>query len=115
MLDAGRSYRTVDDILGNSENTLRLHHDGFVGTAIEGRRDDVVLATKFGFISHRTEDPAPSTAAPDSIRIAIDGRCSGSAPTTSICYQHHREPDTRSKRPSERSPNSSLLRSAMAA
>jgi integrase len=28
MLDAGESYRTVADILGNSENTLRLHYDG---------------------------------------------------------------------------------------
>ncbi len=28
MLDAGESYRTVADILGNSETTLRLHYDG---------------------------------------------------------------------------------------
>jgi len=28
MLDAGESYRTVTDILGNSESTLRLHYDG---------------------------------------------------------------------------------------
>ena len=28
MLDAGESYRTVADILGNSETTLRLHCDG---------------------------------------------------------------------------------------
>ncbi|MGH9106234.1 MAG: tyrosine-type recombinase/integrase [Acidimicrobiales bacterium] len=28
MLDAGQSYRTVADILGNSESTLRLHYDG---------------------------------------------------------------------------------------
>lgn len=28
MLDAGESYRTVADILGNSEATLRLHYDG---------------------------------------------------------------------------------------
>jgi hypothetical protein len=30
MLDAGESYRTVADILGNSENTLRLRYDGRV-------------------------------------------------------------------------------------
>lgn len=30
MLDAGESFRTVADILGNSENTLRLHYDGRV-------------------------------------------------------------------------------------
>jgi hypothetical protein len=28
MLDARESYRTVADILGNSESTLRLHYDG---------------------------------------------------------------------------------------
>jgi integrase len=28
MLDGGESYRTVADILGNSESTLRLHYDG---------------------------------------------------------------------------------------
>lgn len=28
MFDAGESYRTVADILGNSEATLRHHYDG---------------------------------------------------------------------------------------
>lgn len=28
MLDAGEDYRTVADVLGNSETTLRLHYDG---------------------------------------------------------------------------------------
>jgi integrase len=28
MLDAGESYRTVAHLLGNSENTLRIHYDG---------------------------------------------------------------------------------------
>jgi integrase len=32
MLDAGESYRTVADILGNSEATLRLHYDGLKTT-----------------------------------------------------------------------------------
>ncbi len=36
MLDAGESYRTVADILGNSEATLRLHYDGRTG--IEKRK-----------------------------------------------------------------------------
>jgi hypothetical protein len=30
-MDAGESYRTVADILGNSEATLRLHYDGRTG------------------------------------------------------------------------------------
>ena len=36
MLDAGESYRTVADILGNSEATLRLHYVGRTG--IEKRK-----------------------------------------------------------------------------
>src|SRR3546814_15062086 len=39
MLDAGESYRTVADILGNSEATLRLHYDG---------RNDTGKAPKIG-------------------------------------------------------------------
>ncbi len=31
MLDAGEDYRTVAEILGNSENTLKLHYDGRTG------------------------------------------------------------------------------------
>lgn len=38
MLDAGESYRTVADILGNSEATLRLHDDGRVDT---GKRNPI--------------------------------------------------------------------------
>ena len=38
MLDAGVPYRTVADLLGNSEVTLRLHYDGRTDT---GRRDAV--------------------------------------------------------------------------
>jgi integrase len=41
MLDAGESYRTVADILGNSEATLRLHYDGRTG--IEKRKAVSVL------------------------------------------------------------------------
>jgi site-specific recombinase XerD len=36
MLDAGESYRTVGEILSNSETTLRLHYDG--RTSIEKRK-----------------------------------------------------------------------------
>lgn len=44
MLDAGESYRTVADILGNSESTLRLHYDG--RTDVGKRR--AITALEFG-------------------------------------------------------------------
>ncbi|CAN5649818.1 tyrosine-type recombinase/integrase [soil metagenome] len=43
MLDAGEDYRTVPDILGNSETTLRLHYDG--RTNLDKRR--VISALNF--------------------------------------------------------------------
>jgi integrase len=36
MLDAGEPYRTVADILGNRETTVRLHYEGRTG--IEKRK-----------------------------------------------------------------------------
>ena len=41
MLDAGADYRTVADLLGNSESTLRLHYDG--RTNLDKRRAISVL------------------------------------------------------------------------
>jgi integrase len=41
MLESGESYRTVADILGNSESTLRLHYDG--RTDVGKRRAIVAL------------------------------------------------------------------------
>jgi len=41
MLDAGESYRTVADVLGNSETTLRLHYDGRSG--VDKRKAVTVL------------------------------------------------------------------------
>jgi site-specific recombinase XerD len=38
MLDAGVPYRTVADLLGNSEVALRVHYDGRSDT---GKRDAV--------------------------------------------------------------------------
>ena len=38
MLDAGVPYRTVENLLGNSEVTLWLHYDGRTDT---GKRDAV--------------------------------------------------------------------------
>ena len=47
------------------------------------RRDEVVVATKFGTILHRGDGPAASTAAPRTCGSRSRDRCSASAPTTS--------------------------------
>lgn len=46
-------------------------NEELVGRALQGRRDKVVLATKFGFISHTGRDGLDSS--PASIRTAVDG------------------------------------------
>lgn len=46
-------------------------NEELVGRAIKGRRDEVVLATKFGLVSHTGRSGADSTAA--NVRLAVEG------------------------------------------
>jgi aryl-alcohol dehydrogenase-like predicted oxidoreductase len=46
-------------------------NEELVARALQGRRDQVVLATKFGLISHTGRDGLDSS--PANIRIAVDG------------------------------------------
>src|SRR3974390_2844817 len=46
-------------------------NEELIGRALGGRRDKVVLATKFGFISHTGRDIPDSS--PNNIRIAVEG------------------------------------------
>ena len=46
-------------------------NEELVARALQGRRDQVVLATKFGLISHTGRDGLDSS--PASIRVAVDG------------------------------------------
>ena len=48
-------------------------NEELVGRAIAGRRDQVVLATKFGLISHRNGDRPARDSSAESIGIAVDG------------------------------------------
>ncbi len=46
-------------------------NEELLARALQGRRDQVVLATKFGLISHTGRDGLDSS--PDNIRVAVDG------------------------------------------
>src|SRR3954468_15428838 len=48
-------------------------NEELVGKALKGHRDDVVLATKFGMISHRGGGPGHLDSSPENIRIAVEG------------------------------------------
>src|SRR6201996_752734 len=49
-------------------------NEELVGRALKGRRDQVVLATKFGFVSHVTgAGPWNIDSSPANIRLAVEG------------------------------------------
>ena len=58
-------------------------NEELVGQAISGTRDEVVLATKFGMLSHAGGGPGPSTARRRTSALPSRGRSGGSVPTTS--------------------------------
>ncbi|GAA2876648.1 aldo/keto reductase [Streptosporangium fragile] len=65
-LDLGVDFLDTADMYGSG------HNEELVGRAISGRRDEVVLATKFGIV--RTEDPAVRRidGSPEYVRRAAD-------------------------------------------
>jgi aryl-alcohol dehydrogenase-like predicted oxidoreductase len=48
-------------------------NEELVGRALKGHRDNVVLATKFGMISHAGRGPGALDSSPENIRTAIEG------------------------------------------
>ncbi|MUL83166.1 MULTISPECIES: aldo/keto reductase [unclassified Mycolicibacterium] len=77
-LDDAESIRTIHraiDLGVGLIDTAEVYgpyvNEELVGRALQGRRDKVVLATKFGVISHTGRDGADSS--PANIRTAVDG------------------------------------------
>jgi len=82
-LELGITFLDTADVYGPYTN------EELVGRAIQGRRDDVVLATKFGIV--RTDDP--SYRGFDSSREYVRAACEGSlerlgVDTIDLYYQH---------------------------
>jgi aryl-alcohol dehydrogenase-like predicted oxidoreductase len=63
-LDLGITLLDTADIYGDSERQ--------VGKAIKGRRDDVVLATKFGFLANPADGKQTISGSPEYVRTACD-------------------------------------------
>jgi aryl-alcohol dehydrogenase-like predicted oxidoreductase len=69
-------------------------NEELVGRAIAGRRDQVVLATKFGFISHAAGVNALDSS-PANIRTALEGSLKRlGTDHVDLCYQHRVDPNT---------------------
>jgi aryl-alcohol dehydrogenase-like predicted oxidoreductase len=100
-LDLGVTFIDTAEIYGPFIN------EELVGRALKDRRDNVVLATKFGLVSHAGEGAVRGTltAARPTFVPPSKGRCGVSTPTTSTCTTSTASiPTRRSKRRSARSP-----------
>lgn len=86
-LDLGVTHLDTAELYGPFAN------EALVGKALRGRRDGVVIATKFGMLSHTGKD-APVDSSARSIRTAVEGSL-GRLQTDRIdlYYQHRVDPD----------------------
>jgi aryl-alcohol dehydrogenase-like predicted oxidoreductase len=70
-------------------------NEELVGRAIAGHRDEVVLATKFGLLSHRAGGARQLDSSPQNIRTAIEGSLTRlGTDHVDLYYQHRVDPDT---------------------
>src|SRR5256885_15547354 len=88
-LDLGVTHIDPAEIYGPYAN------EDLVGRALEGRRDDVVLATKFGLVSHSGGGPGVLDSSPANIRTAVEGSLKRlGTDHIALYYQHRVDPDT---------------------
>ena len=88
-LDSGVTLIDTAEIYGPFTN------EELVGRALQGRRDEVVLATKFGFVSHAGGGPGHLDSSPANIRTAIEGSLSRlGTDRVDLYYQHRVDPKT---------------------
>jgi aryl-alcohol dehydrogenase-like predicted oxidoreductase len=89
-LDLGVTHIDTAEIYGP------YHNEELVGRAIKGRRDQVVLATKFGIVSHSGGGPGVLDSSPANIRVAVEGSLKRLGTTyIDLYYQHRVDPETR--------------------
>src|SRR5256886_10168878 len=70
-------------------------NEELVGRALKGRRDGVVLATKFGFVSHAGGGPGVLDSSPANIRTAVEGALKRlGTDRVDLYYQHRVDPNT---------------------
>jgi aryl-alcohol dehydrogenase-like predicted oxidoreductase len=88
-LDLGVTHIDTAEIYGPYAN------EELVGRAIDGRRDEVVLATKFGFVSHSGGGPGVLDSSPANIRTAVEGSLNRlGTDHIDLYYQHRVDPNT---------------------
>src|SRR5688572_30958104 len=88
-LDLGVTHIDTAEVYGP------FHSEEIVGKAIKGRRDDVVVATKFGLVSHSGGGPGVIDSGADNVKAAVEGSLTrlGTA-HIDLYYQHRVDPNT---------------------
>jgi aryl-alcohol dehydrogenase-like predicted oxidoreductase/uncharacterized membrane protein len=88
-LDLGITFIDTAEVYGPYTN------EELVGLALAGRRDGVVLATKFGQISHRNGDARQLDSSPANVRTALEGSLRRlRTDHIDLYYQHRVDPRT---------------------
>jgi aryl-alcohol dehydrogenase-like predicted oxidoreductase len=88
-LELGVTFIDTAEIYGPYAN------EELVGRALKGRRDQVVLATKFGFVSHSDGGPGVLDSSPANIRNALEGSLTRlGTDRVDLYYQHRVDPNT---------------------
>jgi aryl-alcohol dehydrogenase-like predicted oxidoreductase len=88
-LDLGVTFLDTAEIYGPYTN------EELVGRAIAGRRDEVVLATKFGNISHAAGGVRGYDSSPANVRTAVEGSLRRlGTDVIDLYYQHRVDPGT---------------------
>jgi len=88
-LDLGVTHLDTAEIYGPYGN------EELVGRAIKDRRDRVVLATKFGLVSHAGGGPGVIDSSPENIRVAVEGSLRRlGTDHIDLYYQHRVDPKT---------------------
>jgi aryl-alcohol dehydrogenase-like predicted oxidoreductase len=69
-------------------------NEELLGTAITGKRDEVVIASKFGLVSHTTGGGRGTDGSPENLALALDGALSRlGTDYIDIYYQHRMDPN----------------------
>jgi aryl-alcohol dehydrogenase-like predicted oxidoreductase len=88
-LELGITFFDTAEIYGPYRN------EQLVGSALRGHRDEVILATKFGFISHTRDGEPGLDSSPASVRTAVEGSLRRlQTDHIDLYYQHRVDPAT---------------------
>src|SRR6195952_5352814 len=88
-LDLGVTHFDTAEVYGP------FHSEEVVGKAVAGRRDSVVIATKFGLVSHSGGGPGTVDSTAANIEAAVEGSLQRlGTDYIDIYYQHRVDPNT---------------------